>query len=255
MVYKLHKEILRTDEMIKLGVNIDHVATLREARRGTEPEPIQAAFSVIEAGADFITTHLREDRRHINDKDVRILKEVLPVPLNLEMALTDEIIKIALEIEPEYVCIVPEKREEVTTEGGLDLLKIEDKLKESIIKFRKKGIKVSLFIEANDKQIECAARVNAHMIELHTGKYANAKGEDRKKELEVIKEGTKFAIKLGLLVNAGHGLNYQNTADIAQIPGIRELNIGHSIISRSIFTGLKEAVKDMKNIIESAQGE
>ena len=241
--------------MIKLGINIDHVATIRNARGGIEPEPLQAAFQVIEAGADFITIHLREDRRHINDRDVRLLKEVLPVPLNLEMALTDEIIGIALETKPEYVCIVPEKREEVTTEGGLDLLKIEEKLKEVIIKFREKNIKVSLFIEADDKQIKCAARVGAHMIELHTGKYANAKGEDVKKELEIIKNGTKFAINLGLLVNAGHGLNYQNTADIAKIPGIRELNIGHSIISRAVFTGLKVAVRDMKNIIDSAQGE
>ena len=240
--------------MIKLGVNIDHVATLREARKGMEPEPVAAAFYAIEGGADFITIHLREDRRHINDRDLRLLKEVLPVPLNLEMALNDEIISIALDTKPDYVCIVPEKREEITTEGGLDALRYEEKLKGVIKKFRERGIKVSLFIEPDEKQIRCAGRVGADMVELHTGKYAITTGDEKKIELERIKNGVIVGNNLGIMVNGGHGLNYQNTFDIASISGINELNIGHSIISRAVFVGLTKAVSQMKDIINRAQG-
>ncbi len=240
--------------MVKLGVNIDHVATLRNARGGCEPEPVQAVFQVIQSGADSITIHLREDRRHINDRDLKLIRELINVPLNLEMALTDEMIDIAVKTKPDYVCLVPENRQEITTEGGLNVLRVEEKMKKSIKILNENGISVSLFIDPESDQIECSARCGADMIELHTGKYANADNSDKEAEFLNIKKSTDLAISLGLIVNAGHGLNYQNTARIAAIEGMNELNIGHSIISRSVFTGLNEAVKEMKKIIETAGG-
>ncbi|WP_066349442.1 pyridoxine 5'-phosphate synthase [Geminocystis sp. NIES-3708] len=233
--------------MLTLGVNIDHVATIRQARRTVEPDPVSAAVLAELGGADGITTHLREDRRHIQDRDVRILRETVRTHLNLEMAATDEMIAIALDIKPDYVTLVPEKREEVTTEGGIDIVKNLDKFIAVVDKLQSADIPVSWFIDADEKQIEAAAKTQAKFIELHTGKYADAlNGEAIQKEFIALQKGTQQALELGLRVNAGHGLTYWNVYPVACIEGMEELNIGHSIISRAVLVGLERAVKEMK---------
>jgi pyridoxine 5-phosphate synthase len=234
-----------------LGVNIDHVATVRQARRTVEPDPVAAAALAELAGADGITVHLREDRRHIQDRDVRILRQTVRTHLNLEMAATDEMVAIALEIKPDYVTLVPERREEVTTEGGLDVAGQVERLSYVVGALQAADIPVSLFIDADAPQIAAAAQTTAQFIELHTGPYAEAHREaDQARQLAILAEGTAQARRLGLRVNAGHGLTYWNTAPITRIDGMEELNIGHSIMSRAILVGLERAVGDMKRIIQ-----
>jgi pyridoxine 5-phosphate synthase len=230
-----------------LGVNIDHIATIRQARRTVEPDPVAAAALAELAGADGITVHLREDRRHIQDRDVRLLRQTVRSHLNLEMAATDEMVEIALEIKPDYITLVPEKREEVTTEGGLDIVGGRDRLAKVVATLQSAGIPVSLFIDAETPQIEASAAVGAQFIELHTGPYAEAKTEaERAKELAILTKGTREAIAAGLRVNAGHGLTYWNVYPVACIEGMEELNIGHTIISRASLVGLERAVREMK---------
>lgn len=234
-----------------LGVNIDHIATLRNARGGTEPNLIQAALVCERAGADGITVHLREDRRHTKDNDVRELKKILKTRLNLEMALTDEMHKIALDILPENVCLVPEKREEVTTEGGLEVASRVEFVRNFVMPLVNAGIVVSLFIDPDKKQVEAAAKTGAQFIELHTGRYSEAYGSsEEEKEFEKLKESAALAEQLGLKVNAGHGLTYENVHRMHKIPELIELNIGHNIIAKSVFTGLEQAVKEMKELID-----
>lgn len=234
---------------MKLCVNIDHVATLREARKGVEPDPAQAAVFCESAGAYGITFHLREDRRHINERDAHLLKELIHVKLNMEMANTKSMVNLAKRIMPDQVTLVPEKREELTTEGGLDVIKYEESIKDSVKVFKKKNISVSLFINPDIKQIDAAVRAGADCVELHTGEYANAVGEKKILEkLDKLKSSAIYANKLGLKVYAGHGLNYQNVKAMKEIPYLTELNIGHSIISRSVFSGIAEAVKEMIKI-------
>lgn len=233
-----------------LGVNIDHIATLRNARGGLEPNLIQAALMCEKAGADGITVHLREDRRHTRDNDVKELKNILKTRLNLEMALTEEMHKIALDVLPENVCLVPEKREEVTTEGGLEVASRIEFVKEFVMPLVEAGIIVSLFIDPDKKQVEAAAKTGAQFIELHTGKYSEAYGTaNEEMEFNNLKEAAALASKLGLKVNAGHGLTYENVHRMHKIPELIELNIGHNIISRAVFVGLQQAVKDMKELI------
>jgi pyridoxine 5-phosphate synthase len=232
-----------------LGVNIDHVATLRQARRGIEPDPLMAAPLAILGGADGITVHLREDRRHINDRDLRLLREIVPVELNLEMAATKEMLNIASKIKPDMVTLVPEKRQELTTEGGLDVKAQKKKIKDAIKKLQDAGIPVSLFINPETEDIEISKTIGADMIEIHTGMYANAKGKKQEKELQRIYKSASYAKDIGLLVNAGHGLNYFNVQKIAAIRGLRGLYIGHSIISRAVLVGLERAVREMKELI------
>ncbi|HEY9604750.1 MAG TPA: pyridoxine 5'-phosphate synthase [Allocoleopsis sp.] len=233
--------------MLTLGVNIDHIATIRQARRTVEPDPVAAAVLAELAGADGITAHLREDRRHIQDRDVRLLRQTVRTHLNLEMAATDEMVAIALEVKPDYVTLVPEKREEVTTEGGLDVAGQISRMSEIVTKLQDAGIPVSLFIDADPAQIEAAAQIKAKFIELHTGRYAEASDEaNREKELSVLAQGCQQAIAAGLRVNAGHGLTYWNVYPVACLPGMEELNIGHSIISRAALVGLERAVREMK---------
>lgn len=239
---------------ILLGVNIDHIATVRNARGTSYPEPLFAADVAERAGADGITVHLREDRRHIKDRDVKMLKETLQTRMNLEMAVTSEMLNIALDVMPAYVCLVPEKREELTTEGGLDVVGGFEKIKAATQKLTAAGIKVSLFIDADKAQIDAARICGAPFIELHTGHYAEAKTEDQAaKELTKLKEAARYAAGLGIKVNAGHGLTYGNVAAVAAIPEIYELNIGHSIIARALFDGLEKAVADMKAIMLQAR--
>lgn len=234
-----------------LGVNIDHVATLRNARGGLEPEPIQAAEVCEANGADSITAHLREDRRHIMDTDVKILKKVIKTRLNLEMAVTEEMQKIALDIKPHSVCLVPEKREEITTEGGLDVAAQLNKITKFVTPLLEAGILVSVFIDPTEEQIRAAAKCGAQFVELHTGQYSIAYGTpDEQEEFDKIREASRLAHALGLKVNAGHGLNYKNVHRMRQILDINELNIGHSIISRAVFTGLAQAVKEMKELVK-----
>lgn len=236
--------------MKKLGVNIDHVATLRQARGEKEPNPIEAASICEMAGADSIVCHLREDRRHINDNDLRLLRKSLKTKLNLEMSIQKEIVDIALEVKPNQATLVPERRQELTTEGGLDVVSQGKKIKAVVSALKSKGIVVSLFIEPDKKQIEKASEVGADFIELHTGKYSRSQtGKEFKQRLNELVEATRFAIDIGLRVNAGHGLNYQNVSAVAKIEQIEELNIGHSIISRAVFVGLKQAVIEMKERI------
>ncbi|GAB4389851.1 MAG: pyridoxine 5'-phosphate synthase [Thermodesulfovibrionales bacterium] len=235
-----------------LGVNIDHVATLRQARVGIEPDPLMAAPLAVLGGADGITVHLREDRRHINDRDLRLLREVVPVELNLEMAATSEMLKIAAATKPDMATLVPEKRQELTTEGGLDLKGQKSKIKAAVRKLKDSGIPVSLFINPDLDDIEEAAKVEADMIEIHTGMYANAAGPRRESELMRIHNAVGFACEKGLMVNAGHGLNYQNVCRVAAIRGLRGLYIGHSIISRAVLVGLERAVREMKGLVEKA---
>lgn len=233
--------------MSTLGVNIDHIATIRQARRTVEPDPVAAAVLAELGGADGITVHLREDRRHIQDRDVRLLRQTVRTHLNLEMAATDEMVVIALEVKPDYVTLVPEKREEVTTEGGLDIAGQVDRLGEVVDKLQTAKIPVSLFIDADISQIEASVKTKAKFIELHTGRYAEATDEaTREQELAVLAKGCSGAIARGLRVNAGHGLTYQNVYPVACIPGMEELNIGHTIISRAALVGLERAVREMK---------
>ncbi|NES94946.1 MAG: pyridoxine 5'-phosphate synthase [Desertifilum sp. SIO1I2] len=233
--------------MPTLGVNIDHIATIRQARRTVEPDPIAAAVLAELAGADGITAHLREDRRHIQDRDIRLLRETVRTHLNLEMAPTDEMVAIALEVKPDYVTLVPERREEVTTEGGLDIVGQAERLAKVVDRLQSAGIPVSLFIDAERSQIEASAKIQAQFIELHTGTYAEAPDEaSRAAELEVLTHGCQWALSLGLRVNAGHGLTYWNVYPVATIPGMEELNIGHTIISRAALVGLERAVREMK---------
>jgi pyridoxine 5-phosphate synthase len=235
------------DTVLTLGVNIDHVATVRQARRTTEPDPVAAAVLAELGGADGITVHLREDRRHIQERDVRCLRQTVQTHLNLEMAATPEMVAIALEIRPDYVTLVPEKRQEITTEGGLDVVASEKELTKTVQELQNHGIPVSLFIDPEPEQIRASQQTTAQWIELHTGTYALAKQEpERHQELERLTKGAKLAQELGLRVNAGHGLTYQNVYPVACIPGMEELNIGHSIISRAVLVGLTQAVRDMK---------
>ncbi|QUY42336.1 pyridoxine 5'-phosphate synthase [Acaryochloris marina] len=236
--------------MPTLGVNIDHVATIRQARRTVEPDPVAAAVLAELAGADGITVHLREDRRHIQDRDVEVLRKTVRTHLNLEMAATEEMVAIALRIQPDYVTLVPEKREEVTTEGGLDIVGQQAHMADVVKTLQAANIPVSLFIDADTAQIEASAQVQTKFIELHTGTYAEAKGEvQQAQELEVLKQGCELALALGLRVNAGHGLTYWNTYPVACLPGMEELNIGHTIMSRSVLVGLERAVREMKEVI------
>jgi pyridoxine 5-phosphate synthase len=238
---------------IALGVNIDHVATLRQARRGRDPEPVQAALAGEMAGADSITLHLREDRRHIQDFDVRTLKGLLKTRMNLEMAVTEEMLRIAGEVRPEDCCFVPERRQEVTTEGGLDVAGQEARMKEATGRLVAQGIKVSLFIDPDSHQVEAAARIGAPAIELHTGAYAEAWGAAQATELERLAKCARLGAGLGLEVHAGHGLNYHNVQPVAAIREIVELNIGHAIISRALFDGFGAAVRDMKALMTAAR--
>lgn len=241
----------RQDNVPKLGVNIDHVATLRQARGGTEPSPVEAALICEKAGCGSIVAHLREDRRHINDKDVFELKKRVKTRFNLEMSINPEIVDIALQLKPHQVTLVPEKRQELTTEGGLSVIKYEKTLGKILESFRKQGIDVSVFIDPDKDEIRRTIYIGIGIIEIHTGKYSLAR--DRKSmdmEFKRIKESTDYAMSLGLIVNAGHGLNYANVKRIACIKGINELNIGHSIISRALFTGLSKAVRDMKRLMK-----
>jgi len=233
--------------VLTLGVNIDHIATIRQARRTVEPDPVAAAVLAELAGADGITVHLREDRRHIQYRDVYVLRQTVRTHLNLEMAPTDAMVAIALDIKPNYVTLVPEKREEVTTEGGLDVVGQIERMTEIVANLQGAGIPVSLFIDADVAQINAAASTRAKFIELHTGRYADAKDEaSRDKELTMLSRGCEQALAAGLRVNAGHGLTYWNVYPVACLQGMEELNIGHSIISRAVLVGLERAVKEMK---------
>ena len=237
--------------MPTLGVNIDHIATIRQARRTVEPDPVAAAVLAELGGADGITVHLREDRRHIQDRDVRLLRQTVRTHLNLEMAPTDEMVAIALDIKPDYVTLVPEKREEVTTEGGLDIAGQTGRLSEIVDRLHSASIPVSLFIDATPEQIEASVKAKAQFIELHTGQYAEASDEaSRKQELAVLAEGCEQALKVGLRVNAGHGLTYWNVYPVACLPGMEELNIGHTIISRAALIGIERAVREMKQAMQ-----
>ncbi|OWU86323.1 pyridoxine 5'-phosphate synthase [Oceanicola sp. 22II-s10i] len=243
---------------LRLGVNIDHVATVRNARGGAYPDPLRAAKLAEEAGADGITAHLREDRRHISDADIEGLMEVLSVPLNFEMAATDEMQKIALRHKPHAVCLVPEKREERTTEGGLEVAREENKLAHFIAPLREAGCRVSIFIAADMKQIEAAHRIGAEVIELHTGAYCDAHAEarlaERDEELVKLAEMSAFAHSLGLEVHAGHGLTYDTVKPVAAFPEVRELNIGHFLIGEAIFRGLEPAIREMRRLMDEARG-
>lgn len=235
--------------MIQLGVNIDHVATVRQARKTNEPDPVWAAVQAELGGADQITVHLREDRRHICDRDLRLLKETVTVRLNLECSLSDEMLQIACHTRPEQVCLVPEKREEVTTEGGLDIVGQQQRVHDAVARLHEQGIEVSLFIDPEPRQIEAAKQVQSDAVELHTGAYANATGAQLTEELHQIKQAGILVSSLEMRLNAGHGLTYRNVLPIAAIPDMEELNIGHSIVSRSLFCGMKEAVAEMKALI------
>jgi pyridoxine 5-phosphate synthase len=248
----------------QLGVNIDHVATVRQARRTVEPDPVWAAVEAELGGADQITVHLRADRRHIQDRDLHLLKQTVNVRLNLECSLEPEMLQIACQVRPDQVCLVPEKREEVTTEGGLDIVAQADKVAQAIRRLNDQGIQVSLFIDPCTSQIEASAQVGAQAVELHTGAYANAWLEDRSgvgqraghqasAELLILQSAAQHTLDLGLRLNAGHGLTYRNVQPVAALPGMEELNIGHSIISRAIFCGLRQAVADMKGLIQTAR--
>ena len=237
--------------MVLLGVNVDHVATLRQARGGTEPDPLMGATLAILGGADGITVHLREDRRHINDRDLRLMRQLVATELNLEMAPVKEMVKIALEVKPEMATLVPEKRLELTTEGGLDARGDFKKLSEAVKRLKGGGIQVSLFIDPDEEDVEWAAKTGADMVELHTGYYANARALSpaREKELKKVQACAALARSSGLQVNAGHGLDYANVARIACLPVLRGLYIGHSIVSRAVLVGMKEAVHQMKALI------
>ncbi|RJL50054.1 pyridoxine 5'-phosphate synthase [Pectobacterium carotovorum] len=237
-----------------LGVNIDHIATLRNARGTAYPDPVQAAFVAEQAGADGITVHLREDRRHITDRDVRILRETLQTRMNLEMAVTEEMLNIACEVKPHFCCLVPEKRQEVTTEGGLDVAGQQEKIDNAVARLSQANILVSLFIDADKRQIDAAVASGAPYIEIHTGAYADAPDDEaRQHEFERIRDAATYAAAKGLKVNAGHGLTYHNVLPIAALPEMHELNIGHAIIGRAVMSSLKDAVAEMKNLMREAR--
>lgn len=239
--------------MILLGVNIDHVATLRQARGTVYPDPVQAAIEAEQAGADSITMHLREDRRHIQERDVERVQQTIQTRLNLEMAVIDEMLEFAERIKPRDCCLVPERRQELTTEGGLDVVGQLERIKDAVDRLAAAGTRVSLFIDADEAQVEAAAESGAPVIEIHTGHFADAvESRGYKKELARIQQAVKQGIDSGLQVNAGHGLHYHNVHDIAAIPGVGELNIGHAIIARALFTGLQEAVREMKRLMREA---
>ncbi|MDC9593546.1 pyridoxine 5'-phosphate synthase [Xenorhabdus sp. IM139775] len=239
---------------VLLGINIDHIATLRNARGTQYPDPVQAAFVAEQAGADGITIHLREDRRHIIDRDVQLLEKTIQTRMNLEMAVTDEMVGIAGQIRPAFCCLVPEKRQEVTTEGGLDVFGQKEHIAAAVKTLSAAGIQVSLFIDADHQQIDAAVEVGAPFIEIHTGAYADAENEiQQEKEFQRIKEAATYAAAKGLKVNAGHGLTYHNVQRIAALPEIYELNIGHAIIGRAVFSGLSAAVADMKTLLREAR--
>ncbi len=240
---------------LELGINIDHVATVRNARGTSYPDPIMAAQIAEEAGADLITLHLREDRRHIKDADLFALKPLIRTRMNLECAITPEMLDIALQVKPQDVCLVPEKRTEITTEGGLDVITHCDQVRLAIRQLQAAGIRVSLFIDPDPHQIDVAKAIGAHVIELHTGSYADAKEDRQLSELRRITEAARYAKNLGFRVNAGHGLNEQNVQPIAKIPEISELNIGHSIIAEAIFKGLPNAIRDMRRLMNEARGQ
>ncbi|MBG6545001.1 pyridoxine 5'-phosphate synthase [Pseudomonas aeruginosa] len=238
---------------ILLGVNIDHVATLRQARGTRYPDPVKAALDAEEAGADGITVHLREDRRHIQERDVRVLKEVLQTRMNFEMGVTEEMLAFAEEIRPAHSCRVPERREELTTEGGLDGAGQEQRIRDAVRRLAAVGSEVSLFIDPDPRQIEASARVGAPAIELHTGRYADAEDpEEQTRELQRVREGVALGRSLGLIVNAGHGLHYHNVEPVAAIDGINELNIGHAIVAHALFVGFRQAVAEMKALMLAA---
>ncbi|HCJ6267799.1 pyridoxine 5'-phosphate synthase [Pseudomonas aeruginosa] len=238
---------------ILLGVNIDHVATLRQARGTRYPDPVKAALDAEEAGADGITVHLREDRRHIQERDVRVLKEVLQTRMNFEMGVTEEMLAFAEEIRPAHSCLVPERREELTTEGGLDVAGQEQRIRDAVRRLAAVGSEVSLFIDPDPRQIEASARVGAPAIELHTGRYADAEDpEEQACELQRVREGVALGRSLGLIVNAGHGLHYHNVEPVAAIDGINELNIGHAIVAHALFVGFRQAVAEMKALMLAA---
>jgi pyridoxine 5-phosphate synthase len=240
---------------IRLGINIDHVATLRNARGGEHPCPIRAALIAQSAGADSITAHLREDRRHIRDHDIERLRAEVPLPLNLEMAMTDEMMDIALRVKPHAVCIVPERREELTTEGGLDAVKYQKQLRPFVHKLQESGMRVSLFIEPTHEQLHAAKHIGARAVELHTGRYCHLLGKARAEEFAKISEAAILGHALGLEVHAGHGLNYENVGAIAAIPEIIELNIGHFLMGESLFTGLEAAIRQMRRRMDEARKE
>ena len=235
-----------------LGVNVDHVSTVREARKGTEPDPLIAAELAIRGGADGITVHLREDRRHIQDRDLRVIRKKISIELNLEMAATSEMVSIALKTRPDMVTLVPEKRAELTTEGGLNLNRNRRKIKRAIETIQAIGIPVSLFINPSPADVDTSKELGAQMVEIHTGLYANAKGRKQTDELKRVKKAVKRGLDIGLLVNAGHGLNFANVKKIASIKGMRGLYIGHSIVSNSIYHRKKKAVREMKKMIKEA---
>ena len=239
--------------MARLGVNIDHVATIRQARGGREPDPVTAAALAELAGADGITVHLREDRRHIQDRDVMLLRRTIQTRLNLEMAATEEMVGIALKVVPDSVTLVPEKRQELTTEGGLDVVRHQQALAPQIELLRQAGIMVSLFVDPDVEQLKASARVKADYIEIHTGAYCEANSAEQAEELAKIEQAVSLGGKLGLGVNAGHGLNYQNVTKVARLKGVDELNIGHSIISRAVFAGMEQAVRDMIDLLRRAR--
>jgi pyridoxine 5-phosphate synthase len=238
---------------VALGVNIDHVATLRQARRARYPDPVHAALAAEQAGADNITLHLREDRRHIQDADVAALRPLLQTRMNLEMAVTDEMLAIAARIRPADCCLVPERRAEVTTEGGLDVVGQIARLRDSCARLAAADIRVALFIDPEPAQIEATARAGAPVIELHTGRYCESTGATAARELERLRAGARLAATLGLEVHAGHGLHYHNVQAVAAIPEITELNIGHAIVARAVFSGLADAVRDMKALMVAAR--
>jgi len=235
--------------MVELGVNIDHVATLRQARRTYEPDPVWAAIESELGGADAITIHLREDRRHINDRDLQVLSETVQCKLNLEMSIVPEIVEIAAAAEPDQATLVPERRQEVTTEGGLDLNRQTDRVASAVQKLKNKGVFVAAFLDPDEAQITLARQLGFDAVELHTGAFANALPKEAAKQLTRLEQGGKWVRDGGMRLHAGHGLNYRNVAQIARIDGMKELNIGHAIVSRSIFVGIREAVREMKSII------
>jgi pyridoxine 5-phosphate synthase len=242
------------DQDILLGVNIDHIATLRQSRGTRYPDPVQAALEAEQAGADCITLHLREDRRHIQERDVELLKDILQTRMNLEMAVTDEMLSYAERIRPRNCCLVPERRAELTTEGGLDIVRQEKKIKAACDRLAAAGCIVSLFIDADLTQLEAAVRAGAPAVEIHTGLYADVPDQRRvDEEMERIRRVAAAGVAAGIQVNAGHGLNYHNVKPIAAIPGVRELNIGHAIVARALFTGLAEAVREMKRLMVEAR--
>jgi pyridoxine 5-phosphate synthase len=238
--------------MVELGVNIDHVATVRQARKTYEPDPVWAAAASELGGADAITVHLREDRRHIQDRDVRVLRETVSVKLNLEMACAQEIVEIACQVKPHQATLVPERREEVTTEGGLDVTRHRDSVARAVQRLQDAGIFVSLFLDPDPAQIDLAAQLGVEAVELHTGQYALAAERDRLTQLAALAEGGRQIRELGMRLHAGHGLNYHNVQPIAAMEGMRELNIGHAIIARALFAGMEQAVREMKRVIDQA---